>query len=100
FSQLHLPSLPTRRSSDLQVSDQKHLVHGLSSCLVDLRDHAAENVARNARNAVKLGNDSSFRSERHEGMERIRLEADGISGLLHRSEEHTYELQSRFDIVC
>src|SRR5204862_6926141 len=78
----HLPSFPTRRSSDL--------FHDLRSCRL---------ASRNALNSAS--NDSSVLAalrarwrKRSYGSKRRLLPRSG------RSEEHTSELQSRRDLVC
>src|SRR5699024_11982528 len=88
-----LPSFPTRRSSDLTAGFRRILVtesdhpyveawwppgHGLGY------EHGFVHQAVDLVRAIGAGEDPSPSFE------------DG----LHRSEEHTSELQSRFDLVC
>src|SRR5690606_40117408 len=89
-----LPSFPTRRSSDLSVSqgwatvaNQRHHRHQLRACLPG--DH------------LWIGPDrleESFQPfiVRHIGIPRVPYPAHGLV----RSEEHTSELQSREKLVC
>src|SRR5699024_12702753 len=80
----HLHSFPTRRSSDLHPGE--------------LRVRTVHVVTRSAGTAEPTG---------HQGMQDHGIARDdvrnGRADLTHptgRSEEHTSELQSRFDLVC
>src|SRR5699024_12602329 len=79
---LHLCSFPTRRSSDLSA-----VVNGPYVC-------GSSISARLARRAASFGSDTVAR--RVGPYRSVKLSPPLIS----RSEEHTSELQSRFDLVC
>src|SRR5699024_12821280 len=87
-----LPAFPTRRSSDLGAErglfkntkngDEVYFVHSFQA-LPRRREDCAATVEYGGRTvcaAVRRGNVTGFQ--------------------FHRSEEHTSELQSRFDLVC
>src|SRR5699024_12799952 len=90
-----LPAFPTRRSSDLQQDVE--LFDGAEDAAermgwVDLPHRAEDLLAR----IEALRADLSQR-----GLRMISLAGMGGSSLApERSEEHTSELQSRFDLVC
>src|SRR5690606_39516908 len=85
-------SFPTRRSSDLDLAS-----------FVETRAHTVEQRThrdrRQAHRALALAEGSGDRGQQS----RLRLERDArpppAKGL-HRSEEHTSELQSRENLVC
>src|SRR5207249_9960006 len=82
---LHLPSSPTRRSSDLSFSIAQVLTNGIL---------AGTNSYRTNGPVIKLLVGTSVTSAE------IRYSlAPSVQGDF-RSEEHTSELQSRFDLVC
>src|SRR5699024_12235304 len=90
---LHPPSFPTRRSSDLDYAEQ-----GLTKVVIDMSgSHVWDSSAVAALDQVS----------EHFRRRDIQVEIVGLnepSAHLHeelsRSEEHTSELQSRFDLVC
>src|SRR5699024_12582785 len=88
----HLPSFPTRRSSDLTKAARaalNDLVDSLgpwSELLVDAFGVPSEITSVNL-------------MQRYEDMV-TKAESDPAVGQPGRSEEHTSELQSRFDLVC
>src|SRR5699024_11840620 len=84
-----LTSFPTRRSSDLDLE----LAELLAAEAV-LRDHAANRALDGARGV--LGEELGV----GRGLEPARESGVGVGLLVPRSEEHTSELQSRFDLVC
>src|SRR5207249_9043043 len=63
--------------------------------LLDRRDAAAHRVAGGER---RLERDR--RARLHDGPRRASSGEGDVEGLAPRSEEHTSELQSRFDLVC
>src|SRR5207249_6672348 len=77
----HLPSFPTRRSSDLHKSRQAH-------------DGSRRQTAR-CEVKVNSKHAHANRAERHQP-DFDMAPAEHFA----RSEEHTSELQSRFDLVC
>src|SRR5699024_12245977 len=78
-----LHSFPTRRSSDLQLSGEK-----LEQDKADRGDHEA-------------AGDGKTVSAAHAGILFCAVvKSNNGLGALRRSEEHTSELQSRFDLVC
>src|SRR5207249_9539801 len=92
-----LPSFPTRRSSDLAIDEGLAAARlGKSSRLVIRGEPGIGKTALLEYAAQQAG---SMRLLAARGVE---FEADvpfaGLSEL--RSEEHTSELQSRFDLVC
>src|SRR5207249_8209837 len=91
----HLNSFPTRRSSDLycQIRKSKHL-QSVSWCRLRDSNPRPRDYKSRALPAElsRLGNKLPRRSA-------PRTLRDPCSGSA-RSEEHTSELQSRFDLVC
>src|SRR5207249_12104293 len=87
---LHLLSFPTRRSSDL-VPEREDLVHLLLVLGDD--DHALRVVP----DVGELPGDRVLVDGDRDAAERLRGELGPVQA---RSEEHTSELQSRFDLVC
>src|SRR5699024_12716597 len=89
-----LLSFPTRRSSDLFVA---------YTCRLWQIPCKIINVDVDAyRTAHKTGTQLAARELRYEAFREL-MEQDNIDYLAfghHRSEEHTSELQSRFDLVC
>src|SRR5690606_41784317 len=78
----HLPSFPTRRSSDLPPFN--HTLNNLSACRKELSDSGKSWLNSLSRNSIALS--QSIRCS--------------YSGKKKRSEEHTSELQSRENLVC
>src|SRR5699024_12194729 len=90
------PSFPTRRSSDLRVAIARALVRRPDLLLLDEPMAGVDTPTQDTLVAL-LG-----RLHR-EGMTIVVVlhEVAGMSAILQRrSEEHTSELQSRFDLVC
>src|SRR5699024_12584618 len=92
-----LPSFPTRRSSDLGLAEVAGRPTG---CTADRRGLPEPGVAEEsfdgrARGPQALGHHSARGTHR---TSKTRGGARGTGG--GRSEEHTSELQSRFDLVC
>src|SRR5699024_12799604 len=94
-----LLSLPTRRSSDLAGD--------VGGAEVELR--AVVRVERVVTPALILGQDVDLRLELrvrgdgarlHDDLTALDVLAHAVRGAGLRSEEHTSELQSRFDLVC
>src|SRR5690606_41659262 len=85
----NLPSIPTRRSSDLTKS--------VMVCSKSIYDHAEIFDAGNCDSAtIYLPMASMYRPSR----DSISAQACEVSLLPTRSEEHTSELQSRENLVC
>src|SRR5699024_11830345 len=87
---IHLHSFPTRRSSDLSEREYqltKEAEWKLKSYLYKQKSESIQNFsnARCVRNIIEHA---------------IRMQAVRLIYLDERSEEHTSELQSRFDLVC
>src|SRR5690606_41819674 len=88
----HLPSLPTRRSSDLPYGD---VLRNLTEEEEDRYLALQERVSKHANDPA------AFKSDRHRmpsgdfSIVEGRMVANGP-----RSEEHTSELQSRENLVC
>src|SRR5699024_12479850 len=89
-----LHSFPTRRSSDLKhkihTENTSESPHSLESSLAHLKCYRLKlkHMKINLNNKTKLG----------EGLSDV-VKRRPCSNVL-RSEEHTSELQSRFDLVC
>src|SRR5690606_41673783 len=86
---LHLPSFPTRRSSDLVTRHQRARTQNRSAF-----DHRRKHVFTHARHPFRPS-----RYRRHRDCRRPRL-GGSSSRFRPRSEEHTSELQSRENLVC
>src|SRR5207249_12280504 len=93
----HLPSFPTRRSSDLQVlGEQQFLLREL------LRDRLVEGRGPTRRDiflseAILEREIQRFHAH---ALGNTRDRPDHAHVRRQRSEEHTSELESRFDLVC
>src|SRR5207249_12306210 len=93
-----LPSFPTRRSSDLQggvnfaFSDASLVTSADGEILIALKPVHASTTAYAEKLRTILG-------KRFPDLTVFFQPADIVSQIL-RSEEHTSELQSRFDLVC
>src|SRR5699024_12553899 len=85
-----LHSFPTRRSSDLAAGVQDLLLAGV--------ERMARGADLGADDAIRLGAAGGERVAAGAG--HLGLDVCGVDLSLHRSEEHTSELQSRFDLVC
>src|SRR5699024_11646267 len=94
---VYLTSFPTRRSSDLEVLYRL----SYSSVLGDTSDiitHFGKNAIQNFIFLKKLRGRHEYKGrEQKTAGEVFRRRRDPS---LYRSEEHTSELQSRFDLVC
>src|SRR5699024_12548274 len=89
-----LPPFPTRRSSDLEIRSHEaagfpHRLNLVTSC-----DEVAD--GRQGGTGLRRGQDDRAAFYPPDGTDTADF-ADGGRG---RSEEHTSELQSRFDLVC
>src|SRR5699024_12600239 len=90
-------SFPTRRSSDLGSSRPALVIftsdNGAPTCYPE--DGALEDLLPN-------GELRGQKADVYDGGHRVPLivSGDGLAPGVDRSEEHTSELQSRFDIVC
>src|SRR5699024_12043281 len=95
---LNLHSFPTRRSSDLDDLKQRIESSGLQGFFINLvwasdsEEEAEMFRASDVNPSFRVTDRSDFEQhiENHFGLSHERM----------RSEEHTSELQSRFDIVC
>src|SRR5207249_9058698 len=88
---LHPPDLhsfPTRRSSDLEAADVPVTVRAAQDRVVGAAGLEVRPVVHREAGGVEVG-----------GAVEPELDGEGMAGP-HRSEEHTSELQSRFDLVC
>src|SRR5699024_11634643 len=89
-----LHSCPTRRSSDLTVIDRTNAVY-LERCpegALPSQTVAYRRVTELDKGRYTFGSAKQRRS--------VAGRPQGVLGRLQRSEEHTSELQSRFDLVC
>src|SRR5699024_12081197 len=95
IAHLHLSSLPTRRSSDLSSSSAKVTsthndtssdVGGLAGRVTPFKGEVTDSYA--------TGDVHASNGERVGGL------IGSLSSSTVRSEEHTSELQSRFELVC
>src|SRR5699024_12030994 len=91
-------SFPTRRSSDLAVDAgfdfvELHAAHGylLHEFLSPLSNQRTDGYGGTPENRARIVLDT---------IDAIRAEVGENVPEWHRSEEHTSELQSRFDLVC
>src|SRR5699024_12491043 len=95
----YLHSLPTRRSSDLIVPSEltvQEEKQGLS-----LEDKRVRNrIAEKSKQALLKQKPSPITSKASLDLIEIGNFEDDMERLEERSEEHTSELQSRFDLVC
>src|SRR5437868_12458700 len=87
----HLHSFPTRRSSDLM----RALADAPETILQLLVDHTLVHCRAGSAGISILEDDQFFRWHAVAGRW-----AHLVNGGMPRSEEHTSELQSRFDLVC
>src|SRR5699024_12345704 len=92
----YLYSFPTRRSSDLTpiiyiLTDEMHFMDTLieEQCMVELKRWRGENPDTAVTESVPAGLIKQYAASKEET-----IKEPG------RSEEHTSELQSRFDLVC
>src|SRR5207247_10506008 len=99
-SYLHLPSFPTRRSSDLKVLAQIDFIEDddrACAAFMCHNEHLLQN--RRVETHVRGGH-----QERRVDIRGKNLLCSAMAGHLarelSRSEEHTSELQSRVDVVC
>src|SRR5437868_2695646 len=92
-----LPPFPTRRSSDLAQRLASELARFPQTCMREDRLSLLESLGLDGEQAIanELRHGRRSLEEVQAGLERFR---DGAGR--HRSEEHTSELQSRFDLVC
>src|SRR5699024_12666324 len=90
------PSLPTRRSSDL------HDIAGVGGRLLVRGRQTLAEVAHLFKTAVivQFEGDGAFLHRLYQGGRRGIAGQSGGKVCAVRSEEHTSELQSRFDLVC
>src|SRR5207249_10644222 len=98
-SSLHLPhlhSFPTRRSSDLGSTPIAH--HGRAHLVINRRisSRNCPSVSRKP-GSTSLGSSTTGAAP---GTLAARLANSCALAIRLRSEEHTSELQSRFDLVC
>src|SRR5437868_11743478 len=91
---LQSPLFPTRRSSDLSKSRTNLKDHGPGHT----RQYAAGK--RRGANGIVLNPEKIAARRFHNKAVRVQQQRFISSGRIRRSEEHTSELQSRFDLVC
>src|SRR5699024_11557970 len=100
FSSLRLlrprPPFPTRRSSDLALDDSDS---GLYRELQNLRDRA-DSMMNSTQEPDFLDQYVVLLSDYRLALEQLRKQEFTDIDEDKRSEEHTSELQSRFDLVC
>src|SRR5690606_41601168 len=89
---LHLPSFPTRRSSDLGSATQPFTLPRICSI-------SSRTSARSA-HLCPSASISSLRSLPPLSVSSVRVSETTSTAILSRSEEHTSELQSRENLVC
>src|SRR5699024_12482796 len=89
---LALHSFPTRRSSDLCIGNTS------SSSYTDASNLSGNKYYYTVRSYV--GNFSTAKANRYSAAYWSGYDSAGVEAKRLRSEEHTSELQSRFDIVC
>src|SRR5699024_12005417 len=95
-----LRSVPTRRSSDLSASTPGLLIDLTS--IAEVADDSSDTIRAEAGARISALNGVVAPSG-HEILADLpldRIEAGATLGGMIRSEEHTSELQSRFDLVC
>src|SRR5699024_12414781 len=85
-----LPSFPTRRSSDLLIAQPLRLWKGKCGLIMKMECSYV---------TVMLSLRMSFKSTSTSVKMQFRPLLT-VTGKIQRSEEHTSELQSRFDLVC
>src|SRR5699024_12444236 len=95
----NLPSFPTRRSSDLE-SDRFDIFNFISEslCLVVHENHPL--ASKHSVHLKELKHESFIMFNEDFYLNEIITSACKNAGFMPRSEEHTSELQSRFDLVC
>src|SRR5699024_12332068 len=91
---LELHSFPTRRSSDLdrRISIKKEMLQPYNTFESQVKDIVS--IVKQADNVVR----SQVKEIEERDREAKRQELEALFNK--RSEEHTSELQSRFDLVC
>src|SRR5699024_11555240 len=96
----HLHSVPTRRSSDLLVADSDQIPDDDSGMVTLMTVHTAKGLEFSCVFVTGL-EDGTFPHARSLGEQKELAEERRLAYVaLTRSEEHTSELQSRFDLVC
>src|SRR5699024_12318127 len=93
-----LHSFPTRRSSDLQDGAIADYRADDAFPISDIDDILPGLIEGRERVYYSVGNNPEFDQQMMEWLNSIRSKAR--MGAQPRSEEHTSELQSRFDLVC
>src|SRR5207248_11780560 len=97
---LHLHSFPTRRSSDLKMTGEQGRIYGVdiqAEMLKMLKARAEEQGVRNITPVLSTATDPKL----PKGKIDLILLVDVYHEFSHpRSEEHTSELQSPYDLVC
>src|SRR5207249_10172812 len=74
-------------------------MHAAGLELHDRLEHQAELLARESVSQVRLDAEPGLRRIAHGEVEHLEARTPLLLGVI-RSEEHTSELQSRFDLVC
>src|SRR5207249_7966790 len=94
----YLPSFPTRRSSDLvlaSITSDRYRPVGALAPGGPVASRAMKRPRMVIRNTLTRAEPGTWSP----GVAEVSALAR-VAGLVYRSEEHTSELQSRFDLVC
>src|SRR5699024_11347425 len=96
---LNLHSFPTRRSSDLSYYNQLRSENSVEQSQMNNLQQSLNNYNQLVKESIEEIKKNNFTVE---VLEKTHLNFDErlLNQLELRSEEHTSELQSRFDLVC
>src|SRR5207249_12080332 len=89
-------SFPTRRSSDLEAKTSDEAIQLVTNLEKALRSWVRDRLSRTSGDWWSTRVPINVRTR----AETYRQRADALYPNVSRSEEHTSELQSRFDLVC
>src|SRR5699024_12250775 len=90
------PAFPTRRSSDLALDAGQRQLHGAEAAAVTT--HAVAMAL--ARTVFVQADTGQWRMRKHHAGNIVVVQMRILAAAEQRSEEHTSELQSRFELVC